>query len=145
MRIVLQRVKKASVRVDGETVGKIGPGFLIFFGAAKGDSEERVEYWAEKCSGLRIFEDDNGKMNLSITDINGEMLIVSQFTLCGDVTRGRRPSFDKAMPPDEAEKLYESFCNKIKTKGINVQTGRFGAKMDVELINDGPVTMVLED
>ncbi len=145
LRIVLQRVSKASVTVDDVIVGKIGSGFLVLLGAAKGDTEDRVHYWADKCAGLRVFEDNEGKMNRSISDINGEMLIVSQFTLCGDINKGRRPSFDKAMPPDDAEKLYESFCDKIQSKGINVETGRFGAKMDVELVNDGPVTLILED
>ncbi len=145
MRIVLQRVKKASVAVNNEIIGKIDRGFLVLLGAAKGDTGERVQYWADKCSGMRVFEDDAGKMNLAIGDIGGEMLIVSQFTLCGDIAKGRRPSFDKAMPPEQAEKLYDSFCDKIKAKGIEVQTGRFGARMDVELINDGPVTLILED
>ena len=145
MRIVLQRVKQASVTVEDKIVGKIAKGFLILLGAANGDTTEKVEYWADKCAALRVFEDENGKMNLGITDIEGEVLVVSQFTLCGDITRGRRPSFDKAMPPEDAKKLYEYFCDKLKDKGINVQTGVFAAKMDVELINNGPVTFILED
>lgn len=145
MRIVLQRVKRASVKVGDETAGQIGRGFLILVGAQKGDNVKQASQLADKCAGLRIFEDQNGKMNLSIKDIGGEVLVVSQFTLCADVSKGRRPSFDKAMSPDDAEKLYLQFCELLSEQGLNVQTGRFGAKMAVELINDGPVTFVLEN
>ena len=145
MKIVLQRVSKATVTVAGEVVGKIGRGFLVLLGAAKGDDDSRVRYWVDKCVGLRVFEDNDGKMNLALADIGGEMLVVSQFTLCADTAKGRRPSFDKAMPPDEAERLYEDFCKQVADKGIKVEKGRFGAKMDVELVNDGPVTLILAD
>lgn len=145
MRIVLQRVKKAAVRIDNEIVGQIGKGFLVLLGAEKGDTDEQARYWAEKCVGLRVFEDASGKMNLALDEVDGEMLVVSQFTLCGDIAKGRRPSFDKALAPSKAEELYKEFCRIISEKGINVATGRFGAKMDVELINDGPVTLILEN
>lgn len=145
MRIVLQRVKRASVKVGNETAGQIGRGFLILVGARKGDTIKQASYLADKCAGLRVFEDQNGKMNLSIKDIGGEVLVVSQFTLCADVSKGRRPSFDGAMPPDDAEKLYLRFCELLTDKGISVQTGQFGAKMYIELMNDGPVTFILEN
>jgi len=145
LRIVLQRVLSASVKVDNEIVSRIGRGFLVLLGAEKGDTEKQVEYWADKCAGLRVFEDENGKMNLALSDIKGEMLVVSQFTLCANIAKGRRPSFDNAMPPPEAEKLYNDFCNILSDKEIPVKTGIFGAKMAIELINDGPVTMVLEN
>jgi D-tyrosyl-tRNA(Tyr) deacylase len=145
LKIVLQRVNKASVTVAGEVISEIGRGFLILLGAEKGDDESRVRYWVDKCVGLRVFEDSNEKMNLAISDIGGEMLVVSQFTLCADTAKGRRPSFDKAMPPADAERLYEGFCQQLTEKGIKVKQGRFGAKMDVELVNDGPVTLILAD
>jgi D-tyrosyl-tRNA(Tyr) deacylase len=144
MKVVLQRVKSASVRVSDEIVGKIGRGYLLLLGAQKGDTEKQAEYLAEKCVGLRIFEDQNGKMNLALKEIGGEILVVSQFTLCADISKGRRPSFDNAMLPDEAEKIYEKFCSFLLAKDIKVQTGRFCAKMAIELINDGPVTLILE-
>ncbi|MCD6162085.1 MAG: D-tyrosyl-tRNA(Tyr) deacylase [candidate division Zixibacteria bacterium] len=145
MRIVLQRVKHAAVVVDNEVVGKISRGLLLLVGAQKGDTVKQAEYLAEKCVGLRIFEDDNDKMNLALKDVSGEALVVSQFTLCADISKGRRPSFANAMPPDEAEALYEKFCSFITAKGVNIQTGRFAAKMAVELTNDGPVTIILEN
>jgi D-tyrosyl-tRNA(Tyr) deacylase len=145
MRIVLQRVKRANVKVKGDIVGEIDKGFLLFVGAQKGDTVKQAEYLADRCAGLRIFEDNQGKMNLSILDVGGKVLVVSQFTLCGDISRGRRPSFDNAMPPAEAEALVTKFCDFLKGKGLEVQTGRFGAKMMVELLNDGPVTFVLEN
>ncbi len=145
MRIVLQRVKRALVTVDDETIGQIGRGFLVLVGAQKDDTLKQANYLADKCAGLRVFEDENGKMNLSIKDIGGEVLVVSQFTLCADVSKGRRPSFDGAMPPADAERLYMQFCELLTGHGLNVQTGRFGAKMAVELINDGPVTLILEN
>jgi D-aminoacyl-tRNA deacylase len=145
MKIVLQRVKRASVTVGEELVGKIDKGLLLLVGAKKNDTEKKAAYLADRCAGLRIFEDTDGKMNLSLLDIGGQALVVSQFTLCGDISRGRRPSFDNAMPPAEAEPLVAKFCELLEEKGIEVQTGRFGAKMAVELINDGPVTFVLEN
>jgi D-aminoacyl-tRNA deacylase len=145
MKIVLQRVKRADVTVGEKIVGKIDKGLLLLIGAQKNDSEKQAAYLADRCAGLRIFEDADGKMNLSLVDIGGHALVVSQFTLCGDISRGRRPSFDNAMPPAEAEPLVARFCELLKEKGIEVQTGRFGAKMAVELINDGPVTFVLEN
>lgn len=144
MRIILQRVKKASVETGGEVVGQIGQGALVLLGAGKEDSAEDVEYLVEKIINLRIFEDDAGKMNLSVTDIGGEVLIVSQFTLYGDCRKGRRPSFDKAAPPDLAEDLYESFVQRLRDFGVPVQTGKFGAMMDVSLVNWGPVTIMLD-
>jgi D-tyrosyl-tRNA(Tyr) deacylase len=145
MKVVLQRVKQANVAVGGDIVGQINKGILLLIGAQKNDTEKQAAYLADRCSGLRIFEDAMGKMNLSLLDIGGQALVVSQFTLCGDLSGGRRPSFDNAMPPAEAEKLVAYFCKMLTEKGIEVQTGRFGAKMAVELINDGPVTFVLEN
>lgn len=144
MRVVLQRVKQASVETGGEAVGEIGRGLLVLLAAGKEDSEEDVEYLVEKIINLRIFEDDAGKMNLSLTDVGGEVLVVSQFTLYGDCRKGRRPSFDKAAPPELAEDLYESFVQRLRDFGIPVQTGKFGAMMDVHLTNWGPVTLMLD-
>ncbi len=144
MRIILQRVKQASVEIGGEVVGQIGQGALVLLGAGKEDTDQDVEYLVEKILGLRIFEDDAGKMNLSVTDIGGEILVVSQFTLYGDCRKGRRPSFDKAASPDLAEDLYESFVQRLRDFGIPVQTGKFGAMMDVSLVNWGPVTIMLD-
>jgi len=145
LKIVLQRVKSASVRVDDIIISKIDRGLLLLLGAQESDTEKQALYLAEKCAGLRIFEDQAGKMNLSVKDVSGEVLVVSQFTLCADVSKGRRPSFGNAMAPDDAEKLYEKFCEFLKAEGIKVQTGQFSAKMAVELINDGPVTIILEN
>jgi len=144
MRIILQRVKQASVEIDGEIAGQIGQGLLVLLGAGKEDSAEDVEYLVEKILGLRIFQDEAGKMNLSVTDIDGEVLVVSQFTLYGDCRKGRRPSFDKAAPPELAEDLYEMFVERIRDFGVPVQTGKFGAMMDVHLTNWGPVTIMLD-
>lgn len=144
MRIVLQRVSKASVEVSGETVGAIGKGLLLLVGADSGDDERSAEYLADRCLGLRIFEDEAGKMNLSVLDIGGQLLAVSQFTLSADISKGRRPSFTSAMPPEKAEKLFNFFVGELKKSGLTVNTGKFGAKMDVDLTNDGPVTFVLE-
>lgn len=144
MKALLQRVKRASVTVNGELISKINKGILIFLGVEKGDSEENADKLSEKITKLRIFEDENDKMNLSVTDVDGEILVVSQFTLCGDCKKGTRPSFDKAANPDVANELYEYFVKKLKEKNIKVQTGKFRAMMDVELVNDGPVTFWLE-
>lgn len=144
MKCLIQRVKRASVTIDGELYSKIDAGILALLGVEKGDSIENAEKLADKVLKLRIFEDENGKMNKSLFDINGEMLIVSQFTLCGDCKKGTRPSFDKSERPELANKLYEDFVTIIKNAGIKTGTGKFGAMMDVELINDGPVTFMLE-
>jgi len=144
MRIILQRVKEASVKVDGKVIGQIGKGVLILLGAGKEDTQQDVEYLVEKILGLRIFEDESGKMNLSVTDIGGEVLVVSQFTLYGDCRKGRRPSFDKAAPPEVAENLYNHFVERIRDFGVPVKTGKFRAMMDVHLVNWGPVTLMLD-
>ncbi|HEX9666948.1 MAG TPA: D-aminoacyl-tRNA deacylase [Thermodesulfobacteriota bacterium] len=144
MRLVVQRVKQARVEVGGELVGKIREGLLLLLGVKSSDSIEDVEYLVEKVLGLRIFEDHAGKMNLSIMDKGGEILVVSQFTLYGDCRKGRRPSFDEAAPMGLAMNLYDLFVEKIKEKGLRVETGRFGAVMDVNLINSGPVTLLLD-
>ncbi len=144
MKIVLQRVARASVTVDGENIASISKGLLIFFGAEKNDEEDKAKFLAEKIPGLRIFPDENGKMNLSCQDILGEILVVSQFTLAGDCSKGRRPGFDNAAPPDKAEFLYQKFVRIISETGLKVATGRFGADMQVELVNDGPVTFTLQ-
>lgn len=144
MKCLIQRVKRASVAIDGNLYSKIGHGILAFLGVEKGDSYENAEKLAQKVINLRIFEDENGKMNKSLKDVNGEMLIVSQFTLCGDCKKGTRPSFDKSENPELANKLYEDFVTIVKNAQIQSQTGKFGAMMQVELINDGPVTFLLE-
>lgn len=145
MKAVIQRVTHASVKVDGETVGSCGQGFLILLGVMAGDDEKEADKLVNKTVNLRIFEDENGKMNLSSLDIGGEMLVVSQFTLCADCTHGRRPSFTPSAPPDEANRLYEYFVRRLKENGIShVETGAFGADMKVELLNDGPVTIILD-
>jgi len=145
VKAVIQRVTHASVKVDGETVGSCGQGFLILLGVMAGDDEKEADKLVNKTVNLRIFEDENGKMNLSSLDIGGEMLVVSQFTLCADCTHGRRPSFTPSAPPDEANRLYEYFVRRLKENGIShVETGVFGADMKVELLNDGPVTIILD-
>lgn len=144
MKGLIQRVKNASVTIDEKLYSKIGAGILIFLGVEKGDSEANADKLAEKLVKLRIFEDENGKMNKSIQDIGGEILVVSQFTLAGDCKKGTRPSFDKAELPQRANELYEYFVLKVKGLGVPTQTGSFGAMMNVELINDGPVTFMLE-
>lgn len=144
MKVLIQRVKHASVTIDNKLYSKIDKGILALVGIEKGDTIEQVQKMAKKLSGLRIFPDENDKMNRSILDIHGEMLIVSQFTLCGDCKKGTRPSFDKSAAPDIANRLYEDFVKEIQNYGIKTETGVFGAMMDVELINDGPVTFMLE-
>lgn len=144
MKILIQRVKKASVTIDNQLYSSINQGILAFVGIEQNDTETCVDKLAQKVINLRIFPDENRKMNLSVKDINGEFLIVSQFTLCGDCKKGTRPSFDKSAPPQMANKLYELFIDKIKKEGLKTMTGQFGANMQVELINDGPVTFMLE-
>lgn len=144
MKVLIQRVKKASVTINEQIYSSINKGILALVGIEKGDNLEQIEKAAKKIANLRIFPDENDKMNKSILDIQGEMLIVSQFTLCGDCKKGTRPSFDKSAPPAIANELYEKFVNEIKTYGIKTGTGKFGAMMDVELINDGPVTFMIE-
>ena len=145
MKIVVQRVKNAQVDVEGKTVGKIDTGFLVLLGVTHEDSEEQADYLAKKLCNLRVFTDENDKMNLSLKDVNGKLLIVSQFTLYADCTGGNRPSFTNAAKPDKAEKLYEYFCKQCEEKyNIEVEKGIFGADMKVELLNDGPVTIIIE-
>ena len=144
MRAVLQRVRSASVTVDGQMIASIAQGLVVLLGVAKGDSEADVSYMADKIPHLRIFSDEAGKMNLSIMEVKGELLIVSQFTLLGDTHRGRRPGFDAAAPPDTARRFYESVAHAIRERGVHVHTGKFGANMVVTLENDGPVTFVLD-
>ena len=144
MKVVVQRVSKASVEVAGKIVGQIEHGWLVLFGAAKGDTRQQAQWLAEKCVGLRAFNDEAGKMNLSVQDVGGSMLIVSQFTLYGDCLRGRRPGFDQAEAPAIANELYEYFCEQVRALGVKVERGVFQADMQVSLINDGPVTFVIE-
>jgi len=144
MRAVVQRVSRCKVSVGGEVVGEIGKGLLVLLGVGQGDGEATADYLADKIAGLRIFEDDNGKMNLDVSQVSGAVLVVSQFTLHGDVRRGKRPSFDAAARPDEARRLYEYFVGKMRAAGLRCQTGRFQEMMDVELVNDGPVTILLD-
>ena len=143
MIALLQRVSRSSVSIDGETVAKIGSGYNILLGVLKGDSEADIEKLVQKIVNLRIFADEKGKMNKSILDVGGEALVVSQFTLAGSVRKGRRPSFDNAMPPEDAKRLYEEFCQRL-SQHIEVQTGRFGAMMEVAIVNDGPVTFIVD-
>jgi D-tyrosyl-tRNA(Tyr) deacylase len=144
MRIVLQRVSRASVIVDGEAVGAIGAGLLLLVGVAEGDAEDEAQRLALKCAEMRVFSDNDGKFNFSLIDTGGEALIISQFTLLADVRRGRRPSFARAAPPDVAEPLLEAFATAMRAAGVHVETGRFGAKMQVDLVNEGPVTIVVD-
>jgi len=144
MRAVVQRVSRAQVSVAGEIVGKIGPGLLVLLGVAKTDTQSDADYLANKVIALRIFEDENGKMNLSLAETHGAVLAVSQFTLYGDVRKGKRPSFDQAGPPQLANDLYEYFVRKIRESDIACETGRFQAMMQVELVNDRPVTILLD-
>jgi D-tyrosyl-tRNA(Tyr) deacylase len=144
MRAVLQRVSRAAVVIDGDSVGAIERGLLVLLGIAPADTPAEVQKLAEKTAGLRIFNDEAGKMNLSVVDVGGAVLVVSQFTLYGDCRKGRRPSFIDAAPPEIAVPLYETFVNALRALGLPVATGRFGAMMQVELINDGPVTLILD-
>ena len=144
MRLVVQRVARASVTVEGEITGKIGKGYMVLAGAETGDTEADARLCADKLAGLRVFEDSEGKMNLSIADVGGEILLVSQFTLLGDARHGRRPSFIAAARPEEAEPLLETMKAMLEEKGLHVETGRFRAHMDVELVNDGPVTILID-
>jgi len=144
MRAVVQRVSRCRVSVDGKSTGEIGPGLLVLLGVSKTDNEAAADYLVEKIIGLRIFEDAEGKMNLSVQDSSGEVLVVSQFTLYGDVRRGKRPSFDAAARPEEARRLYEYFVGKVRAAGLRCETGQFQAMMEVELVNSGPVTIMLD-
>lgn len=144
MRAVVQRVSRASVKVGEELTGEIGLGLLVLLGVTHEDTEADADYLAEKIIGLRIFEDDGGKMNLSVADVGGAMLAVSQFTLFGDVRRGKRPSFDAAAPPERARELYDYFVARVRQLGLRCETGRFQEMMQVELINSGPVTILLD-
>jgi D-tyrosyl-tRNA(Tyr) deacylase len=144
VRAVVQRVSRAAVRVEGETVGAIGRGFVVLAGFAPGDDEAALAWMAEKVAGLRVFADADDKMNLALADVGGAVLVVSQFTLYGDASKGRRPSFVGAAPPERAEALYDRFVALLRERGVRAETGRFRALMEVELVNDGPVTLLLE-
>ncbi len=145
MRVLIQRVSRATVRVGGETVSEIGRGLLLFLGVETEDNESVLETLVRKVAGLRIFDDDAGKMNRSNEDVGGESLVVSQFTLCADLSKGKRPGFDRAMKPPESERLYSKFCDRLaEATGRPVRRGRFGASMEVELVNEGPATFLVE-
>lgn len=144
MKLVIQRVKEARVDVENKIVGKIGKGFLVLVGVSHNDTKAEADYLVKKLCNLRVFEDDNEKMNLALKDVNGELLIVSQFTLYADTSNGNRPSFVQAARPEQANKLYQYFCQKCQENGIKVEKGIFGANMQVSLINDGPVTIIIE-
>jgi D-aminoacyl-tRNA deacylase len=144
MKIVLQRVSRASVKVKDEVIASISKGLLIFFGAEKNDNEDKIQFLTEKTLNLRIFPDEKGKMNLSCLDIGGNILVVSQFTLAGDCSKGRRPGFDNAAAPEVALLLYQKFIQQVSESGLKIASGEFGANMQVELVNDGPVTFILE-
>ena len=144
MRAVIQRVKESKVIVENQVISTIGKGVLVLLGVGKGDTETDAEYLASKVTEMRVFEDEQGKMNLSVTDVCGSVLVFSQFTLLGDLRKGRRPSFDKAASPDEAKRLYEFFVSRLKALGIPTATGEFQASMEVYLVNEGPVTVLLD-
>ena len=144
MRAVVQRVSSARVEVDGEVTGSIGRGLLVLLGVGQGDTEKQAAWLAEKIAGLRIFEDEAGKMNLSVEEVGGGVLVVSQFTLLADCRKGRRPSFTEAAPPEVADRLYQEFVRRVRECGVRVETGVFQAKMRVHLVNEGPVTVIVE-
>ena len=144
MRSVIQRVSRASVEVDGQVIGCIEKGLVVLLGIAKEDGEAELDYLVDKIAGLRVFADDQGKMNLSIAQVGGHVLMVSQFTLLGDVRKGRRPGFDQAAAPDRARVLYDTAVERLRARGVPVETGRFGAHMKLDLVNDGPVTFILD-
>ena len=144
MKAVIQRVKSASVSVDDKVIGEIAVGFLILLGVEQNDTKDDLNYLVKKTVGLRIFKDDNKNMNLSIQGVGGKALVISQFTLCADTSRGRRPSFIKAANPEKADSMYQQFCEQLTVNDIPVQMGKFGAMMDVSLVNDGPVTIILD-
>ena len=144
MRAVLQRVSKAEVEIEGQVVGRVSRGFLLLLGVAEGDTEQDAAFLADRALGLRVFADADGKMNLALEKVGGELLVISQFTLLADTSAGRRPSFTKAAPPDEARRLYEHFVSLARKSNVKVETGRFGAAMQVTLTNDGPVTIILD-
>jgi D-tyrosyl-tRNA(Tyr) deacylase len=144
MRAVVQRVSRAEVRIEGRVVGKIARGFVVLLGVAEGDTDADAAFLVDRIIGMRIFADPAGKMNLSIAQVDGALLVVSQFTLIADTNSGRRPSFTKAAAPAEARRLYEHFLSQARTRGVKVETGKFGATMEVDLINDGPVTIILD-
>ena len=144
MKLVIQRVAQADVRIEGESVGRIGRGLLVLVGAEKGDDEKAAEEAARRVAGLRVFNDENGKMNLDLAAVGGAVLVVSQFTLGADLSRGRRPGFERALAGEEARPLYERFVRALAERGVPVATGRFGAMMQVSLVNDGPATFILE-
>ncbi len=144
MKLVIQRVKNAQVKVEDKVVGKIGKGFLVLLGVTHNDNTENADYLVKKLCKLRVFEDENGKMNLGLKEVGGELLIVSQFTLYADCTQGNRPSFTDAAKPEQANELYEYFCSECSKNDIKVEKGIFGADMKIELLNDGPVTIIME-
>jgi D-aminoacyl-tRNA deacylase len=144
VRAILQRVSRAAVRVGSRTLGAIGPGFVVLLGVARDDTERDAEFMVDRTIGLRVFADAQGKMNLAIGSVGGELLVISQFTLLADTEAGRRPSFSAAAPPDEARRLYEHFLSLVKKTGVKVEQGEFGAMMELELVNDGPVTIILD-
>lgn len=144
MRVLVQRITQAKVTVEGAEVGRVGAGLCLFFGVAKDDTRQSAEYLAAKIADLRIFEDENGKLNRSLGETGGEVLVVSEFTLYGDCSKGRRPSFSQAAPPEDARRLYDYFVQRLRDQGLKVATGNFQAKMEVSLVNDGPVTLIID-